>query len=300
MEVASKSLKVLPWPDLRLTRSVSRRRDQTQRHPIQDYLADEEDSRLSRRLAGESTLVPLVIHHTAGIQGPFSRSFGTSRLVADSQATTTMGSLAALTDAPTMPSSESLSSSIGARQLDHQRILSLEHDALVIAPPSRPQILECPFDFLFCFLTFSNITDWFKHSLVHFQTPGGYNIGPPTHSECCFCDYEFQGSPQQCWQDRMSHVAVHHELSHTLAHARPNFPLYRYLWENGLMSDVDYRQLRGNRDDPPVAQDKTDSERAYPSPPQSPHTGRARVLEGGFQETYSGSRRRREERQRRR
>lgn len=279
---------------------MPRHREATQRAPIVDFLENRDDSRLHRRIARQSYLAPTVLHQGNGNQRPLVSSIRTSMLVAGSQVTD-LSDLAALTDAPTMPSSHSLSSSVGARQLDNnQRMLDFENGALVIAPLRVPRVLECPFYFLLCCLTFSNIEDWIAHSLEHFRTPDGREIGPSAFNQCCFCDIDFRSDPSNSWRERMHHVSLHHRHGHRLSHARPDFHLFYYLWQNRLMSDRDYRELRGNLEDPPVARDKSVAERAYPSPPQSPETGRARVIEGGLQDSYSSVRRRREEGQRRR
>ena len=242
-------------------------------------------------------MAPPVLHQGSGSQRRLVSSIRTSMLVADSQVTD-LGDLAALTDATTLPSSHSLSSSVGERQLNNnQRILDLEDEALVIAPLRYPRVLECPFNLLLCCLTFSNVEDWIAHSLQHFRFPAGPEIGPPPFNSCCFCDEEFYSEPYQSWKARMHHVALHHQLGHKLSHARPDFDLLRYLWEKRLISDSEYRALRGNMEDPPVARDRSVAERAYPSPPQSPEAGHARVVESGLQEFYS---RRHEDRQRRR
>ena len=280
---------------LTLIKTVSRRPDALKRAPLQDFLENRDDSRLPTLLAGQSYLAPAVIHQRNGRQGPIISSMNTSMLVDRSQATN-HNSLAALTRAPTHPSSHSLSSSMGARQLQNQRILADDGEALVIPPLLGPPVLECPFNFLSCLLTFSNMGDWIDHSLEHFRNAVGFNVGPPAINKCCFCDEQVHDVPGRSWNWRMHHVSVHHHLGHRLAHARPDFDLFRYLWRKELISDADYRELRGNINDPPVVNDRTIAEQAYPSPPGSPTAGRVRILEGGFQDSHSSSRRRRERR----
>ena len=273
---------------------VSHRHDAIPHPPMQGFLDDRGDSRLTQRIAGNSYLSPPLAHQRTGNNMHFVSSVHTSMLLAGSDETN--HSLAALTNASTMASTRSVSSSVGARQLDQsQRTLDQEHDALVIAPLRGPRVLECPFNFVMCFLTFSNMEDWINHSLRHFCIRSGRVVGPPTYNTCCFCDDDFQcDDAHASWKLRMHHVAIHHQLGHRLAHARPDFVFFRYLWEKRLMSDKEYRELSGCSKEPPIAKDRTAAEGAYPSPPQSPNGGRARVLQGGFQESYSSTRRRRE------
>lgn len=107
-------------------------------------------------------------------------------------------------------------------------------------PSLRPQmILECPFDFLLCFMTFSGLGDWISHSLTHFG-----NVEPPRLNVCCFCGAFFEPSTGlRSWTDHMKHVASHHALGERRASARPSLDLFRYLWEHRLITDAEYRTL---------------------------------------------------------
>ena len=102
--------------------------------------------------------------------------------------------------------------------------------------------LECPFNFLSCNELFSDIGEWFDHSIEHFGTAGA-----PHSSQCCFCDKQFSNPPSvSSWKQRMMHVAEHHINGCKLAHARPDFKLYIYLWNRRLISDADYQELKEN------------------------------------------------------
>lgn len=122
---------------------------------------------------------------------------------------------------------------------------------------------------------------WVKHSMTHFR-----HVGPPDSNKCCFCDEPFKSMPGlSSWAQRMEHVAYHHLLGCRLAHGRPDFELYNYLWNNRLISDADYRDLKGNNDE------RSQAAQAYPSPPESPEE-----QPRAYTNTYSSSRIRRERR----
>ena len=189
---------------------------------------------------------------------------------------TSIHDLAALTTTSRITASESEPSSFGARQLDisSQRLLAEGEDGVLFISRTRTEgNLECPFNFLFCLETFARMEDWVQHSMTHFR-----NARPPDSNRCCFCDASFQSSPtESSWAQRMTHIAYHHQLGSRLAHARPDFELYRYLWNKHLISDIDYRDLMGNY---------ASRSQAYPSSPGSPE-------EKVYTDMYSGSRERR-------
>ncbi len=72
----------------------------------------------------------------------------------------------------------------------------------------------------------------------------------------------------------MEHVKIHHQyLGHRLAAARHDFTLVEYLWQNGLLSLADYRELKPN------AAAASRSTQNIPTPPDSPPgTGAVAVI----------------------
>lgn len=202
---------------------------------MQDYLAHDQESRLAQRLAGQSYLCR---DHLGSYQPDRHSDAGTSMLLSGNP------SLAALTSAASL-STRSISSSIGIRAIGKQRILELAgtgDDLLVIPPISQRLQLECPFSFLDCLRSFGNFEDWWEHSLTHFG-----QWGPPSSSRCCFCDMQFSAATgRECWKKRMEHVTVHHKLGDRLAHARPDFGMFKYLWDKKLISSAEYKDLQGN------------------------------------------------------
>ena len=178
-------------------------------------------------------------------------------------------SLPALTIA-TSRTTSSVASSMGIRALeDHQRILEQDHGGVLVVPQLLGQrILECPFNLVFlCPLTFSDEKDWIEHSLKHFMTERRVMVDPPTSNSCCFCDKQFYSpTPCQSWGERMRHVCLHHCLGHHLGHARPDFALFKYLFNNRLISDAEYRDLKGNSEN----RTQRAAAASYPTPPTSP------------------------------
>lgn len=192
-------------------------------------------------------------------------------------------SLAALTASSgrTTTTSGSVASSMGIRALGPLRILVPDVDnVLQVAPLQGPMSFECPFSFLHCLLTFSSFTDWVAHSMTHFAT-----AGPPDRSECCFCDKKFSGdTPAKSWLKRMGHVATHHQLGHRLAHGRPMFDLFHYLWGKRLIDDAMHKELVGHGS----------GQTGYPTPPASPMDRRTSNPSGAYTVTNT----RREQRRR--
>ena len=44
----------------------------------------------------------------------------------------------------------------------------------------------------------------------------------------------------------MCHIASHHRAGHALQSSRPDFDLFRYLWQNKIISHADLKELEGN------------------------------------------------------
>ena len=251
---------------------------------IEDFLQDSQGSRLPRTLAESSTLPPSQGHQAS--HGP-PPSVGTSRLTARSDFTQ-HNSLPGLTRAATSSRlSSSVSDGMGERQINGALRLMVPdpNNALepVTLPPLRradqDPVLECPFTFLKCFRQFavSNERDWIQHSLEHFRSNGARpkRVDPPKMNSCCFCPQKFQASSGNIsWRARMDHVKVHQKhFGHRLAAARHDFALVEYLWQQGVLSLVDYRELK------PTAAAASRSTQNIPTPPDSPpRTGAVAVL----------------------
>ena len=216
---------------------------------------------------------------------------------------TVQSSLPGLTSTTSARTSSSIPSSVGGRQQRlEQRTLEPGPDGVLQVPPPARGCLECPFNLLYCLKDFANEEDWVNHSLTHFNTRN-HVVGPPTRNRCCFCDLTFESdNALESWANRMQHVHFHHHLGHRLAVARPDFELFKYLYDNHLIDDATYKDLRGNSrernaeycDLKGLAPNPSQASNSNMSPPISPQSPRAAITE-----TYSPSRARREGHRRR-
>lgn len=100
-----------------------------------------------------------------------------------------------------------------------------------------------------------NLKDWFDYSLSLFTKEGGGRprlTVPPTSSECYFCGMKFENiDGLACWVERMRHIAWYHHSADSLSDARLDFKLFSYLWEEGIIGTIEYRELGNLRQPPP-------------------------------------------------
>ena len=123
-------------------------------------------------------------------------------------------------------------------------------------------VLECPFDRLGCHLNFSDLADWFWHSLTHFQIDGNFSrtIIPPTSNTCCICEKRFTATRGiNSWQQLLAHNAYHYLHGGSVADAAPDLELYTYLWHNGLIDEVMYKEFKRMPQDSGFPVDKISS-----------------------------------------
>ena len=207
-------------------------------YSIRRFLKGKSDTRNTRLLAGQTYLSNTTGYQTWFYNMSQHQKSSTSMLLSGTD------SLAALTSEPSV-STTSLSSSIGIRSLGVPRLLESPggiNGALEISSINPRTQFECPFSFQFCLLIFNDFDEWFRHSLKHF-----HQAGPPTFSKCGFCDMQFSTTKGlECWKARMEHVALHHRVGARLAHARPDFELFKYLWSKKLIDSADYKSLLGH------------------------------------------------------
>ena len=146
----------------------------------------------------------------------------------------------------------SISDSMGERALDQSMRLLGEDGIVENTLFQRGRILECPFHrYTGCQKEFfvANFEAWVKHTQDHFiKDRRGRRpeyISPPTLNSCGFCEEKFEAvSGITSWGHMMSHVKEHHKLGYRLAHARIDFSLVEYLWQNGLLTLSEYRDLK--------------------------------------------------------
>lgn len=267
-----------------LISSVPRRREGIDRTPLTDYDQNSQDPRTIQLAAAQSTIPGAIPRQPGYPYGRPPQSIRTSRLPAGSDFTDD-GSLAGLTSASSSGAPESVSSSQGHRYVERNaRLLAPDTEGTLWTtrlPALRdarldPPVLQCPFYFLHCTKHYAmeNMNEWFKHSLSHFgrqEDRRSPSTLPPTSTLCCFCEKVFENTNgETCWWERMRHVAWHHHAGHSLAYARPDFKLFRYLYENKIIDNVEYRELSIIRQQP------RRSPQNIPTPPDSPNDSPSR------------------------
>ncbi len=217
-----------------------------ERNPVSDYLRSPDDSRASRLFAVNSHFSQPKVHaHHASM----SHSITTSGAIRASNSGTRRGgsstqpseSLPALSrDRTSRSSSGSMETpqtpGAGQNWIPITYLLDDDPDNGVLTVPGP---LQCPFHFLRCFSRSLTIRNLFQHSLIHFR-----DKSPPLGVQCFFCNTNFQNSNgRDCWWQLIEHVVTHLEQGQSLANARPNAPLIRYLFCNKLIGDQDYKAL---------------------------------------------------------
>lgn len=175
------------------------------------------------------------------------------------------GSIAGLTSSSSSDGYDvSVTSSMGCRQVNQSmRLLDPTNGVLAVTlnPPLRPAgqacVLECPLKpYNRCPKEYAlqNRGEWIRHVFSHFVKQGRrgpVKVSPPNQNSCCFCEAKFEAVDGiTSWRNMLVHIIGHHELGHRLAHARVDFPLVEYLWENRLIGTADYRELKPTRNLP--------------------------------------------------
>jgi hypothetical protein len=103
-------------------------------------------------------------------------------------------------------------------------------------------VYECAFWFLSCPYVSTDQAEWETHCLSHFR-----GEEPPSTSQCPLCDWTYtHDDGRTSWHWRMQHLAFEHTmLGHTLRTSRPDFNLFRFLWNRRLIDDEDLKELNG-------------------------------------------------------
>ena len=244
-----------PPPLLILTVPKRRATGRAQNPMLHDYIDGNDGPYHPRQFASPVRLPTHASdHHDPFYRGESPQSISTSTMVLESDRS--YGSLPHLTSNLISLASGSSHSSMGIRQLARSaRTLGMGPDEVLVAdgrPPVQP-VFQCPFRLLGCLLDYSDVEAWLWHSLEHFLTgpsrlaQGRATVMPPRSNRCCFCPKTFVlSSGFRSWRARMDHVALHHEIGASLAHARPDFQLFDYLWGSYLINEDTYRELKGS------------------------------------------------------
>ena len=236
---------------------------------LQSFLNDPNDPAISRRVAENSTIPATRVVRAASLHyQPTTTSIlqnGTSLNGSQSY----HGSLAGMTLGSSSRDTASVSTSIGVRETVPRVLDADEHGVLEARAFTGPVTYDCPFDHLNCHRAFADFDAWYAHSLTHFK-----GMSPPKVNQCPFCSMPFNTrTGEQSWKVRMEHVANHHRNGYRLNRTGRFDPeLYRYLWNQRIIDDIDYKHVTGGR--VPSA-----AEEVYPSPPTSPSTNSSAYTE---------------------
>lgn len=157
---------------------------------------------------------------------------------------TNLASTPSLTNKET--SAESTCQSVKTTAIQDRRVLVRDNgdDAFRRATiATNPLFFPCIFSFLKCTESFADEEEWTTHCLSHFHPEP-----PPKAVLCPFChDFDQKLDDRYAaWNARMHHIASHYRAGHALLQSRPDFDLFRYLWQREIISYADYRELEGN------------------------------------------------------
>ena len=148
-------------------------------------------------------------------------------------------------------SDSSVLDGIGDKAFNKSMQLPQEDGTVRTSLPQQTPFLECQWSRMTgCKKVFpvSDSKKWITHTIkVHFLKKEGRRgptyISPPTSNTCVFCEAKFQAdSGDLSWSNMMAHVKVHYMLGHRLA--RIDWSLVEYLWEKGLLTQAEYRELK--------------------------------------------------------
>lgn len=108
--------------------------------------------------------------------------------------------------------------------------------------------LHCPFNFLKCRFMTSSQSAWLSHTLVHFQ-----NKPLPRTAFCPLCGGTFEMPAGGCsadrkrvWDRKMRCLYGHLSEGWTFEHGRPDFGLFKHLWQKEIINVNDYQELVQN------------------------------------------------------
>jgi hypothetical protein len=126
--------------------------------------------------------------------------------------------------------------------LDAVNLLVEEENGVLVTPNTDRPILEypCLFSFLDCSESFILSCEWKTHVLSHFR---GHT--PPDDARCLLCDWEVSlPGKGEGWNAMLDHTSsMHFRIGHSLAASRPDFALFKFLWNRRLVSDRIYKTL---------------------------------------------------------
>lgn len=127
--------------------------------------------------------------------------------------------------------------------LDATRLLEDDGDGNLVVPNTRRPDCDytCIFHAIDCIETFECFEQWKTHCLSHFR---GKPI--PQQGRCSLCDFSTESvQPGAAWHRLLHHIAIRHfENGETLATSRPDFELYRHLFNHRIITFAQFKSLQ--------------------------------------------------------
>jgi hypothetical protein len=170
-----------------------------------------------------SSMAPALIHQSnASTHPPSLRSYCTNTEATDTETSISTGLASHFSGVPLLE----------------------EHNGIFEIPRAqfRAPVFECAFWFLNCVYVSQNRDEWEIHCQSHFR-----GEEPPQTVQCPLCDWKVTCERGlTAWDMRMQHLALEHTMrGQTLRTSRPDFELFRFLWNRRLIDEQDLKELNG-------------------------------------------------------
>lgn len=205
---------------------------------------------MSRRTQ-KRTFIPVIVHDSNSSITASSAESMTSAIPVPSLSAG--GSQSSISD-NSSTASQALSKEVKPR-VNVINMLETDSTGNLVASPPAPSapsadrfVYRCLFYILPCDHQSDNIETWKTHVLSHFR---GTRL-PPT-AICQWCPLEFKqpntsnlnAHAHQTWDAMLTHVAHDHfEKGHTLASARPNFELMKYMYNSKIITEDQLKTIQ--------------------------------------------------------
>jgi hypothetical protein len=115
-------------------------------------------------------------------------------------------------------------------------------EGILVAPATTvpDTYYVCIFHLLDCQVAFHDVETWRIHMLSHFR-----GHASPTKAQCPYCPWKTSHAKRdEAWNRMLTHVSTSHSLkAGSVEQARPDFDLFKFLWNRRIISDVQYRTL---------------------------------------------------------
>jgi hypothetical protein len=224
--------------------ALTARMDGNTRPVLDDWLRqpDLDDRLVHFDEALREHLEPQLTHHTPSLKSIKSTSSMAPTRIHQKRTTSRSPSIRD-DDGETEATESEISISTGlASHFSGVPLLEETHGVLEISRAQvRPPLFECAFWFLNCGYVSQNKDEWKIHCESHFR-----GEEPPQSAQCPLCDWTYSSTSNGwvAWDQRMEHLAFQHNMrGQTLRTSRPDFELFRYLWNRRLIDYGDFKEL---------------------------------------------------------